>query len=117
MREAALQALTAFTGLSRSELEYKLHVRCTGSYLRGKADCGDIDLLVAAPPQVQRVRPSELATAILKSLKDAGYAKDSLSASHMDDKDGNDRATWIGVWKGPSSPVHRRMDILVYPFE
>lgn len=31
-------------------------------------------------------------------------------------KDVNARAIWEGAWLGPSSPCHRRIDILIYPF-
>lgn len=39
-----------FLGHAANELDPKLRVMCMGSYRRGAADCGDIDLLITRDP-------------------------------------------------------------------
>lgn len=59
MRRETLAALRDLCpGLPAAALSDRLHVRCTGSYLRGKKDCGDIDFIIAPPPAVSQPHPN-----------------------------------------------------------
>ncbi len=55
-----IEALCKLTGCAPSQVTSKrLHCRAMGSFLRGKEDCGDIDMLISPPPEC------ELADALL----------------------------------------------------
>eukprot|EP00878_Enallax_costatus_P015250 GHUV01015968.1.p1 GENE.GHUV01015968.1~~GHUV01015968.1.p1 ORF type:complete len:808 (+),score=308.86 GHUV01015968.1:556-2979(+) len=43
-------ALQELTGKRRSEVTHLMHARVTGSYLRGRQTCGDIDFIIAPGP-------------------------------------------------------------------
>jgi hypothetical protein len=47
----------------------QLHVRAMGSYLRGKADCGDADVLITPPPACSHLSPGAIMPAILQGLQ------------------------------------------------
>jgi hypothetical protein len=67
-----LQMLGAATGLGEAQLGEPLHVRVVGSYVRGKADCGDIDFIVAAPPAAGEQHPATLLYQLIQKLVEAG---------------------------------------------
>lgn len=78
-------------------------VECCGSYRRGKATCGDIDILIASPDHV-KLEP------VLVELERMGVLKERLSAPRSSPIE-----SYMGVCKHPEDPLHRRIDIKVYP--
>ena len=62
------------TQLSTAVLSDRLHVRVVGSYVRGKADCGDIDYIIAPGPAAgEEVAIGRLLDLTLKGLSAKGY--------------------------------------------
>jgi DNA polymerase IV len=118
-----------------------------GGYRRGKADCGDVDVILS--------HPDEEATdfvlgKLLESLEDDGYITHRLEYALTNSKRGQTPLKWRGygprvgggfdtldhafvVWQDPSWPteeedlkadpdasnpnVHRRVDIIVSPWK
>jgi hypothetical protein len=89
-----------------------------GSYARGSRSCGDIDFIIAAGPGATRAPVGPLLETTLQQLAAGAYITgDMLPLDPVKAKRGpGEHVTWMGVWKGPSSPCHRRIDIKVYPW-
>jgi hypothetical protein len=60
------------SGKPRGEVTYLLHARCMGSYLRGKLDCGDADLIIAPGPACDWVGMGPLLAGLLGRLAAKG---------------------------------------------
>jgi hypothetical protein len=73
----------------RDEVEYLLHARCMGSYLRGKLDCGDADLIIAPGPACSWVGMGPLLAGMLERLAARGCITQvgtvfmTITLSHM----------------------------------
>jgi DNA polymerase lambda len=78
-------------------------VECCGSYRRGKATCGDIDILIAGTDNV-KLEP------VLVELESMGVLKERLSAPKTSTIE-----SYMGVCKHPEDTFYRRIDIKVYP--
>ncbi|GAX74898.1 hypothetical protein CEUSTIGMA_g2344.t1 [Chlamydomonas eustigma] len=144
IREVFLDILVEKTGVGRTLASQQCHVRAMGSYLSGRKDTSDIDILLAPSPAAveaagltapHTLAPSALLQAVLNRLREQGWVtRDSehfgaASPKFDEDRrcgnyapstslnDSNSSATFLGVWKGPSSPCARRLDIKVYPLE
>ncbi|KAF8056467.1 hypothetical protein HT031_006324 [Scenedesmus sp. PABB004] len=114
--EAAADALRGLApGRGAGEVAEQLHVRAMGSYLRGKPDCGDIDIIISPDPAAG-LGSGPLLVATLKWLGRHGHiTQDMLPLDHKRATRGpNEPSTWSGVYRGPSSPCHRRIDIKFY---
>ncbi|XP_041317148.1 DNA polymerase lambda isoform X2 [Pyrgilauda ruficollis] len=81
-----------------------------GSYRRGKATCGDVDVLVTHPDgQSHRGVFSKL----LNSLRRSGFLTDDL----VSQEDNGDQQKYLGVCRLPGpARRHRRLDIIVVPY-
>ncbi|KAI1236260.1 DNA polymerase lambda [Lamprotornis superbus] len=81
-----------------------------GSYRRGKATCGDVDVLVTHPDgQSHRGVFSKL----LDSLRRSGFLTDDL----VSQEDNGDQQKYLGVCRLPGpAQRHRRLDIIVVPY-
>lgn len=80
-----------------------------GSYRRGKATCGDVDVLVTHPDgQSHRGVFGKL----LDSLRRSGFLTDDL----VSQEDGSSQKKYLGVCRLPGpGRRHRRLDIIVVP--
>lgn len=81
-----------------------------GSYRRGKAFCGDVDILIT-----DKIINQEFVNNIFGLLKEEGFLTDDLSYPnfHSPDK----MCNYMGICKLPNDiyPIHRRIDIKFYP--
>ncbi|KAI8475792.1 MAG: fingers domain of DNA polymerase lambda-domain-containing protein [Monoraphidium minutum] len=102
-------------GMTRQQLlDARLHVRVTGSYLRGLDDTGDIDVVIAAPPMCGALALPPVLEALLARLFARGTITDDMrfdggrlpSGSHQ-------VVTYMGVYRGPGRERYRRIDIKV----
>ncbi|XP_068954876.1 DNA polymerase lambda isoform X2 [Petaurus breviceps papuanus] len=86
-----------------------LSVAC-GSYRRGKATCGDVDVLVTHPDGRSH---QGILSQILDTLRQRGFLTDDL----VSQDDNGQQQKYLGVCQlpGPSHP-HRRLDIIVVPY-
>ncbi|XP_034397876.1 DNA polymerase lambda [Cyclopterus lumpus] len=81
-----------------------------GSYRRGKATCGDVDVLVSHPDGKSH---KGVFSKLLKSLHDSGFLTDDL-VSH---EENGEQKKYMGVCRLPGpGHRHRRLDIIVVPY-
>ncbi|KAK7483972.1 hypothetical protein BaRGS_00024856 [Batillaria attramentaria] len=82
-----------------------------GSYRRGKADCGDVDVLVTHPDGHSE---KGIFAKLVQRLKDTGFLTDDLVSV----EDNGNQKKYLGVCKLPGvNRKHRRLDIIVVPYE
>lgn len=79
-----------------------------GSYRRGKATCGDVDVLITHPDGKSH---KGVFSRLLQSLRDSGFLTDDL-VSH---EDNGEQKKYMGVCRLPDHR-HRRLDIIVVPY-
>uniref|UniRef100_A0A1E1X922 DNA polymerase n=1 Tax=Amblyomma aureolatum TaxID=187763 RepID=A0A1E1X922_9ACAR len=88
-----------------------LEVVPCGSYRRGRAMCGDVDVLITHPDG--RSHEGVLCR-ILQILHDSGFLTDDLAVPH----EGGSPRKYMGVCRLPGTgSKHRRLDIFVAPQE
>ncbi|CAG03351.1 unnamed protein product, partial [Tetraodon nigroviridis] len=81
-----------------------------GSYRRGKATCGDVDVLISHPDGKSH---RGVFTKVLQSLHDSGFLTDDL-VSH---EENGEQKKYMGVCRLPGpGHRHRRLDIIVVPY-
>lgn len=81
-----------------------------GSYRRGKATCGDVDVLISHPDGASH---RGVFGKILQSLHDSGFLTDDL-VSH---EENGEQKKYMGVCRLPGpGRRHRRLDIIVVPY-
>ncbi|KAG7281976.1 hypothetical protein CRUP_003034 [Coryphaenoides rupestris] len=82
-----------------------------GSYRRGKATCGDVDVLITHPDGKSH---RGVFSKVLQSLRQSGFLTDDL-VSH---EENGQQKKYMGVCRlpGPVSRRHRRLDIIVVPY-
>ncbi|XP_052223780.1 DNA polymerase lambda-like [Dreissena polymorpha] len=82
-----------------------------GSYRRGKATCGDVDVLVTHPDGKSH---RGLFGKLLAKLKKDGFLTDDLVTA----EDNGNQKKYLGVCKLPGeNSKHRRLDIIVVPYD
>ena len=93
----------------------KLIVEVCGSFRRGKADCGDVDILISAAEgdgalfgRDQNV-DSTMLMHLLTELHASGFITDDLSVGFEGSQN-----KYMGVCRGATG-VHRRLDLIVVP--
>ncbi|KAI3352864.1 hypothetical protein L3Q82_019432, partial [Scortum barcoo] len=91
-------------------LDPQLVAIACGSYRRGKATCGDVDVLVSHPDGKSH---KGVFSKVLQSLHDSGFLTDDL-VSH---EENGEQKKYMGVCclPGPGHR-HRRLDIIVAPY-
>ncbi|RMZ91776.1 hypothetical protein DV736_g973, partial [Chaetothyriales sp. CBS 134916] len=103
----------AIVGEVLSSVDPGLQVIIGGSYRRGKADCGDIDLLITkADASLDHIRKLMTQFAI-PELKKRGFLKAELSVSQSHDNG----SKWHGASVLPNSSAWRRLDMLYVPWD
>ncbi|XP_074089985.1 DNA polymerase lambda isoform X2 [Macrotis lagotis] len=86
-----------------------LSVAC-GSYRRGKATCGDVDVLVTHPDGHSH---QGIFNQLLDTLRQQGFLTDDL----VSQDDNGQQQKYLGVCQLPGpGRLHRRLDIIVVPY-
>ncbi|XP_029000554.1 DNA polymerase lambda [Betta splendens] len=81
-----------------------------GSYRRGKATCGDVDVLITHPDGQSH---KGIFSQLLQRLHDSGFLTDDL----VSQEDNGEQKKYMGVCCLPGSHHrHRRLDIIVVPY-
>ncbi|KAG0011610.1 hypothetical protein BGZ81_002077 [Podila clonocystis] len=91
----------------------------TGSYRRGKPDCGDVDIVVARPNIDRGEELYQIMENILHDLKNQGFLVDDLSVPYYDESmaNGPKHFKYMGICRLPgANSVHHHIDILVVPW-
>ncbi|XP_034044234.1 DNA polymerase lambda isoform X2 [Thalassophryne amazonica] len=87
-----------------------LLVMACGSYRRGKATCGDVDVLITHPDGKSH---KGVFSKVLQLLCDSGFLTDDL-VSH---EENGEQKKYMGVCRLPGPDhCHRRLDIIVVPY-
>ncbi|XP_074518429.1 DNA polymerase lambda [Halichoeres trimaculatus] len=90
-------------------IDPQLVAMACGSYRRGKATCGDVDVLITHPDGKSH---KGVFSKILQSLHDSGFLTDDL-VSH---EDNGEQKKYMGICRLPGpGQRHRRLDIIVVP--
>jgi len=102
---------------------HKLHPdiqsQVTGSYRRGKLDCGDIDIVISRPNVDNGDETFMIMDFILKELIEQGFLVDHLSLPVWEDNMATQlkHFKYMGICKLPGeNQIHRHIDILVVPW-
>ncbi|XP_072318529.1 DNA polymerase lambda [Eucyclogobius newberryi] len=81
-----------------------------GSYRRGKATCGDVDVLITHPDGKSH---KGVFSKILHSLHESGFLTDDL----VSNEENGEQKKYMGVCRLPGpNKRHRRLDIIVVPY-
>lgn len=83
-----------------------------GSFRRGAAHSGDIDMLISRPGASLAQLRTVVFDDLVPALSKAGFLKVALATSHAPDASGS---KWHGASCLPGSKVWRRMDLLLVP--
>ncbi|KIJ61681.1 hypothetical protein HYDPIDRAFT_42398 [Hydnomerulius pinastri MD-312] len=95
-------------------IDNSLFIEIMGSFRRGKADCGDIDILITRPTSDGRTHQG-LLPALLEHLHAANILTEDLA---IPDNFADLELTYRGLCKLPSPDAkRRRIDILCVPWE
>ncbi|KAF3892388.1 DNA polymerase [Trichophyton interdigitale] len=81
-----------------------------GSYRRGAADSGDIDLIITKEGVSLQVIHDQIMTVVVPQLFERGFLKTGLAVSSR-----VDGSKWHGASALPGNPVWRRIDLLFVP--
>ncbi|KAH9996416.1 hypothetical protein BJV74DRAFT_883693 [Russula compacta] len=119
-REEASEIFGEIKSIALS-LDPKLFVDIMGSYRRGKATCGDIDVMITRSTDDGRTHAGILPK-LLSALRSAGIVTEDLSLSP--DASDNLECTYRGLCIRPTKAgqhkqprIQRRIDILAIPWE
>lgn len=80
-----------------------LEITVAGSYLRGKADCGDVDILIRGTHE----QLSRSFTKVINEMRRKGVLTDDLTIGE---------AKYFGIFRFPGRP-HARVDLFAVPHE
>ncbi|XAR65021.1 DNA-directed DNA polymerase [Bertholletia excelsa] len=88
-------------------------VVCAGSYRRGKASCGDLDIVITHPDGKSHIG---FLRKYVKHLKDIKFLRDDLIFS-IHSEEGTDAGvdTYFGLCTYPGQELRHRIDFKVYP--
>ncbi|BAE64174.1 unnamed protein product [Aspergillus oryzae RIB40] len=87
-----------------------MQVIIAGSYRRGAADCGDIDLLITKPDAtIEQIR-ALMIDAVVPKLFKRGFLQASLAITSR-----GDGSKWHGASLAPGGQIWRRIDLLFVP--
>ncbi|XP_033132797.1 DNA polymerase lambda isoform X2 [Brassica rapa] len=86
---------------------------CGGSYRRGKATCGDLDIVITHPDGQSH---KGFLTKFVKRLKETNFLREDLIFStHSEEGTGSGVDTYFGLCTYPGQELRRRIDLKVYP--
>ncbi|KAK3038649.1 hypothetical protein RJ639_027312 [Escallonia herrerae] len=86
---------------------------CGGSFRRGKASCGDIDILVTHPDGKSHIG---FLPKYVKSLKDMKFLREDLIFNTYSEEDTDSGVdTYFGLCTYPGQELRHRIDLKVYP--
>ncbi|CAF3806565.1 unnamed protein product [Rotaria magnacalcarata] len=92
-----------------------LTIQTCGSYRRGKATCGDVDILIT---HTDGISHQGLLIPIVDSLRKCGFLTDDLVLSDKYEEDSGSHVKYFGVCLLPGeNRKHRRLDIIVIPYD
>ncbi|KAG0711901.1 DNA polymerase lambda [Chionoecetes opilio] len=87
-----------------------VEVTVCGSYRRGKATCGDVDVLITHPDGNSH---QAIFKPLLARLRDTGFLTDDL----VTQEDNGNQQKYLGVCRLPGRDrKHRRLDVIVVPY-
>ncbi|XP_043703242.1 DNA polymerase lambda isoform X7 [Telopea speciosissima] len=99
--------------LEHFETDEKVVVVCGGSYRRGKATCGDLDIVITHPDGKSH---KGFLTKYMKHLKDIGFLREDLIFStHSEEDPDSGVDTYFGLCTYPGRELRHRIDLKVYP--
>ncbi|KAF9327812.1 hypothetical protein BG006_008937 [Podila minutissima] len=104
---------------SAKNLHPDIQSHVTGSYRRGRPDCGDVDIVVARPNIDRGEELYQIMEHILHDLKNQGFLVDDLSVPYYVESmaDGLKHFKYMGICRLPgANSVHHHIDILVVPW-
>ncbi|PQQ03975.1 DNA polymerase lambda isoform X1 [Prunus yedoensis var. nudiflora] len=88
---------------------------CGGSYRRGKASCGDLDIVITHPDGTSH---KGFLTKYVKQLKDMKFLREDLIFStHSEEGTDSGVDTYFGLCTYPGRELRHRIDLKVYPLE
>ncbi|XP_073221618.1 DNA polymerase lambda isoform X2 [Cicer arietinum] len=88
---------------------------CGGSYRRGKATCGDIDIIITHPDGTSH---KGFLPKYVKRLKDTNFLREDLIFStHSEEGTDSGVDTYFGFCTYPGRELRHRIDLKVYPRE
>ncbi|KAL1005887.1 hypothetical protein UPYG_G00065170 [Umbra pygmaea] len=91
-------------------LDSGLLAMACGSYRRGKATCGDVDILISHPDGKSH---RGVFSKLLQSLRHTGFLTDDL----VSQEENGEQKKYMGVCRLPGpGQQHRRLDIIVVPY-
>ena len=93
------------------EIDDELELVVGGSYRRGQADSGDIDVLITKKSAGKELIRTLVLDAVVPKLMSSGFLKASLATGRSDEE----TSKWHGASALPESPVWRRLDLLFVP--
>ncbi|KAF7829394.1 DNA polymerase lambda [Senna tora] len=86
---------------------------CGGSYRRGRATCGDMDIIVTHP---DGIRHKGFLPKFVKRLKDMNFLREDLIFStHSEEGTDSSVDTYFGFCTFPGRELRHRIDLKVYP--
>jgi DNA polymerase IV len=86
-----------------------------GSYRRGAAGCGDIDLIITKENASLEYIRTMLVDTVIPRLFEQGFLKVGLATSSS--RSGDHGSKWHGACALPGSPIWRRIDLLFVPWD
>ncbi|XP_027153453.1 DNA polymerase lambda isoform X1 [Coffea eugenioides] len=90
-----------------------VEIVCGGSYRRGKASCGDLDILITHPDGKSHVG---FLPQYVKHLKDMKFLREDLVFSvHSEEGTDSGVDTYFGLCTYPGRELRHRIDFKVYP--
>ncbi|KAB5537939.1 hypothetical protein DKX38_015472 [Salix brachista] len=88
-------------------------ILCGGSYRRGKASCGDLDVVITHPDGKSH---KGFLTRYVKRLKDMKFLREDLVFStHSEEGTDSGADTYFGLCTYPGRELRHRIDFKVYP--
>lgn len=100
-------------GLGATDDTEKTYCCATGSYRRGAAESGDIDILIVLPPSLSHFSCSEFLYGVLSSLLRQNFLLDEMEPLSID-RSMRDKSSFMSVCRPPGSSHVRRIDIKAY---
>ena len=92
------------------KIDAGMQVIVGGSYRRGAADCGDIDLLITKPDATMKQIRTMMIDSVVPILFQKGFLQASLAISSRDSG-----SKWHGASALPDNQTWRRIDLLFVP--